>query len=180
MQAHFPRILAFTFAAASASGAAAQTQQQVLPGVEDVSPLRKVEDDLYRDLRTPVGWDAVYRVPIKDAQGNVKWMYARRSGALTALFPLSVYNVSREGVEIAVPPGTVFHLGPIDSVLRDDSDTGDAPSPLSSPQAPSTPAPAAKAPPMCVMEHEPYRQARMRHLLTQASSAPAAQRAEGR
>ncbi len=180
MRARFPRILASALAAASASPAAAQTQQRVLPGVEDVSPLRKIEDDLYRDLRTPVGWDAVYRVPVKDAQGNVKWMYARRSGALTALFPLSVYNVSRDGVEIAVPPGTVFHLGPIDSALRDGSATGEATPPSSGTQASSTTATPAKPLPMCVMEHEPYRQARMRQLLTEAVSAPASRRAEVR
>ena len=175
-------ILTLTIAVAGVirPDASAQAPQRVLQGVEDVSPLRKIEDDLYRDLRTPVGWDAVYRVPIKDSQGNVKWMYARRSGAISAIFPLSVYNVTKQGVEIAVPPGATFHVGPIESLSSAGDDSAADSSSSGGPPSPIAPPAPAKAPPLCVIEHEPYRQARMRHLLTQAATARVAIEADTR
>lgn len=58
------------------------------------------------DLRESDGWDKVFEMD--SAFGPI---YARRNGALTAVFPHSDYVDSGNGSVPVVPPGTVFVIG---------------------------------------------------------------------
>lgn len=82
--------------------------ERVDPLYGDSSPLseslRDVEMQI--DLRSPVGFQNVYRVPGRDD------LLMRQSGGVYAIFPQSVYVPVRGGSAATVPPGTVFSIGP--------------------------------------------------------------------
>lgn len=80
--------------------------REIEPGYEDVSPLAENQRLRRIDLRTPVGFDRVYEVLGSDG------LFARRSGAVTAVFDRSFYA---RGLPV-IPPGTVFYVGdlPVD------------------------------------------------------------------
>lgn len=82
--------------------------REVEPGFGDVDPLRvgQREISLY-DQRQPVGFHDLYEL---SGFGGER-VYARRSGAVTALFPRSVYAQTRQGDVALIPPGTVFVIG---------------------------------------------------------------------
>jgi hypothetical protein len=81
--------------------------ERVEQNVADVGPLSDTlrSMDFQVDLRNPVGFNSVYRVPGRDD------LLMRASGALHAIFPQSVYVDSREGLAAQVPAGTVFAIG---------------------------------------------------------------------
>ncbi len=90
-------------------------------GVADVGPLSTSLREFRHDLRVPTGFADVYELsPATGLDG-----FARASGAITAIFPRSIYIPTREGVLVGVPPGTVFHIGPLPT-------TGAAPTPTPS------------------------------------------------
>lgn len=97
--------------APSASAAAASMQPAprstgpgpvVDPGVGD-RPMGAGGRLLPTDLRQPVGFQQVFALP----EGG----FARQDGAITAVFPRSVYVNTRFGQRPVVPPGTVFRIG---------------------------------------------------------------------
>ncbi|MDQ7012766.1 MAG: hypothetical protein Q9O74_02580 [Planctomycetota bacterium] len=81
--------------------------REISPGFGDVSP--QMVDGLFRpvDFRAPVGFDRLYEIV---GSGG---LFARRSGAVTAVFDRSVYAW---GSTAMVPPGTVYYIGdlPVD------------------------------------------------------------------
>lgn len=79
--------------------------QPVDPAVADVSPLSTSFRDMQVDFRQPLAFKQVYRVP---GQPNE---FMRANGALYATFPLSAYRNTKDGVQVLIPAGTVFHIG---------------------------------------------------------------------
>lgn len=87
--------------------------------VEDVSPLRVSFRVLSPDLRVPTGFRDVYRIEGSGAQASRLGIYnpsgadllARVDGAVTAVFPQSVYVNLGNGPLALVPPGTIFFIG---------------------------------------------------------------------
>jgi len=87
--------------------------QQIDPGYGDASPgaisLRRLD----LDLRMPTAFQDVYKISTIDAFGVSRNTFMRTDGAVTAIFPRSVYLPSPMGSVPDVPPGTVFHIGPL-------------------------------------------------------------------
>lgn len=81
--------------------------REVSPGGVDLSPL--MNDNEFRpvDLRVPMGFERLYE--IVDSGG----LFARRSGAVTAVFDRSIYGWNSMPL---VPPGTIYYVGslPVD------------------------------------------------------------------
>ena len=103
--------------ALSLSGAAFGTEPgfvPVEPGTADVSTLRADDTIQPQDFRDPLSFDTLYRI---NAGGGMPWgdtpMFARRHGAVTAVFPQSEYAVTRSGVYALVPAATEFYIGPL-------------------------------------------------------------------
>lgn len=89
--------------------------------VADVDPLRVSLRHLSTDLRQPTGFSDIFR--IEGSQSHLSRygfsttpandLLARVDGAVTAVFPQSVYIPTREGIVPLIPPGTVFFIGGI-------------------------------------------------------------------
>lgn len=58
------------------------------------------------DLRVPLDFEDVFRI---GGPGGER--LARISGGLAAVFPRSTYRVTSKGLQVQVPPGTVYYLG---------------------------------------------------------------------
>ncbi len=92
-------------------------------GRPDMSPFSLSFRRLQMDLRLPLGFDQVYQIdpapPLLGAVGRPTGAprFARRSGALTAVFPRSEYQSTEDGVKVIVPADTRFHIGPMDGGL---------------------------------------------------------------
>jgi hypothetical protein len=82
---------------------------EVEQAVGDLGPLSASLRDLQPDLRHPVGFDAVYRVPGRED------LLMRVSGGLYAVFPRSVYAQTQQGQIPLIPYGTTFFIGPPDT-----------------------------------------------------------------
>lgn len=109
--------------AVSIAGAQTMTPAQSLQPVDatyaDVNPLRTSTRVLRPDLRSPTGFDRVYRVPGSTrgisvpgtiASGQPK--FERISGALSAVFSASEYTKDEDGHILPVTPtGTVYYIG---------------------------------------------------------------------
>jgi hypothetical protein len=98
---------------AAPSGAAGQPPgaRLVEQGVADVGPLSLSHRLLPRDLRRPTGFDRVYELTRTTAFGTEQTLI-RIDGAVTAVFPRSVYRGIAPGVSVAdIPPGTIFYIG---------------------------------------------------------------------
>jgi hypothetical protein len=80
------------------------------PAVEDTGPLSVSLRDLQVDLRGPVGFEHIYRVP-----GHEDELYMRMDGGLLAVFPQSIYTDTRWGPVPIIPNNTVFYIG-VDSM----------------------------------------------------------------
>lgn len=87
--------------------------------IGDVDPLGVSSRQLPTDLRVPIGFRDVYRINGSAMHAN-RWgivnqmggdLFARMDGAVTAVFPQSVYTETREGVVPLIPAGTVFIIG---------------------------------------------------------------------
>ncbi len=178
--------------------AMAQTQPtRVEQGVGDVDPSRTSLRTLSRDLRSPTGFESVYRFDRVDAFGNVQRNFMRIDGATYAVFPRSQYIATSSGVAAAIPAGTTFYIGgppkdwsarpavrPAPSMISSAIDTrlptrtalppivmpAPAPSPRGAPSAAPRPAPRV---PLSIYENEEYRRQRLNELLsTPRSSSP--------
>ena len=75
------------------------------PSVGDVNPLSASFRDMRVDLRQPVGFDQVYRVPGRED------LLMRSNGALRAVFAQSAYVNTASGPLAVIPAGTVFLIG---------------------------------------------------------------------
>lgn len=86
-------------------------------GRADRGPLSTSPRRLPTDLRVPLSFDRVYRVPGATTGVQVpgaasgEELYARISGGLTAVFPRSEYVATKRGPAAVIPPGTVFYIG---------------------------------------------------------------------
>ena len=80
-------------------------------GVGDVGPLSESTRVLPRDLRKPRGFDRVYEISRTTPLGTTEQTLIRIDGAVTAIFPRSVYTVGSAGWIAETPPGTIFHIG---------------------------------------------------------------------
>lgn len=90
-------------AAASASGQ--ERFEPVENGVADADPLSIGLRELQVDLRDPVGFEQVFRVPGRDD------LLMRVDGGLFAIFPRSVYFQTRSGNVPVIPNDTTFYIG---------------------------------------------------------------------
>jgi hypothetical protein len=82
----------------------------ITPGVGDPTPLSIDPAVQPIQLRMDAGFDRLYRIdPSLKLFGGMP-AFARRSGAITAIFPQSTYAFTREGVVTTVPPGAVFQI----------------------------------------------------------------------
>lgn len=102
--------------------------QVVDPGVGDLGPLGVSTRSLPVDLRSPSGFDRVYRVP-----GSTRGVgaftttpagerLARVDGGITAVFDRSEYIQTKKGIRPVFPANTVFYIG--DSPLLNLPDSG--------------------------------------------------------
>jgi hypothetical protein len=84
-----------------------QMLQRVEQGVADVGALSETlrAVDAQVDLRSPIGFTNVYRVPGRPD------LLMRSSGAVFAIFPQSSYVHMDRGLTAIVPAGTVFSIG---------------------------------------------------------------------
>lgn len=103
-------ILVLAILSAAALPALAQDDdrfREISPGLSDVTPGMRDAELRPIDLRTPMGFDRIYE--IVDSGG----LFARRAGAVTAVFDRSVYAWDATPM---VPPGTVYYIGelPVD------------------------------------------------------------------
>lgn len=110
------RLLFILLAAGLAGDSLAQVNPpaqptRVEPGIADTDPARKGLRSLRTDLRTPSGFENVYRLDSTDAFGRTTSSFMRIDGATYAVFPRSVYVPTRAGLMPQIPPGTVFHIG---------------------------------------------------------------------
>lgn len=160
---------------------------RVEPGIADTDPARKGLRSLRTDLRTPSGFENVYRLDSTDAFGRTSSSFMRIDGATYAVFPRSVYVPTRAGLMPQIPPGTVFHIGAPPTLATDDRpapgptlvdlsintrvDTGASTTPQSTPatRPAKTPemksaAPESREPPS-IFSSETYRQQRMTDIL---------------
>lgn len=110
---------------ALASGALAQTMtpakslQPVDATYADLNPLGTSTRALRPDLRSPTGFDRVYRVPgsargiqVPGAIASNQPKFERISGGLTAVFSASEYTKDEDGHILPVTPtGTVYYIG---------------------------------------------------------------------
>lgn len=92
---------------------AQQTADQPIKPVDqtvaDLDPLLTSFRDMQVDLRQPLGFQGVYRVPGQEDK------FMRSSGALYAVFPHSIYTSTKKGIAPLVPAGTVYYIGlPVD------------------------------------------------------------------
>ncbi|VAX40719.1 hypothetical protein MNBD_PLANCTO03-471 [hydrothermal vent metagenome] len=81
--------------------------REVEPGFEDVNDQVLNMRLQLVDMRTPIGFEKVYEIVGSDG------LFARRSGAVTAVFDRSIYAGNAMPL---IPAGTVFYLGslPVD------------------------------------------------------------------
>jgi hypothetical protein len=94
--------------------------RQVEQGVADTSPLSADLRVQPLELRYPFGFDTVYQGRLTDQYGASRDYFARRDGALTAVFPRSIYTEMGNGVRsVDVPPGTVYYIGDLPPELAD-------------------------------------------------------------
>lgn len=185
------------------SGALPSRFTKIEQTVGDVDPLGVSLRHLSTDLRVPSDFRDVYRIEGSAAAAQ-RWgvsnptgadLFARRDGAITAVFPESVYVSTRNGILPLIPPGTIFFIGDLpqdpfgslppspDSPNRVDTrvDTrigavgGD---PFAASNAPRrTPEPSARPTdpqptPPSIMTDEPTRRKTVRNLILKAADEP--------
>lgn len=110
--------LAFLLAATPALAQRAPSGwEQVDAGRADRGPLSTSARQVPIDLRLPLSFDRVYRVPgstngvrVPGAPAGEE-VYARISGGLTAVFPRSDYVATKKGTAVLIPAGTIFYIG---------------------------------------------------------------------
>lgn len=129
-----PSILAVVFAAGASAHSMAQSSAQpatqpaatpadlrasptAAPGARvdqtrgDVGPISSSlsRTDMSAELRTPTGFESVYRLPGLGPDGRPQ--FARSSGAITAVFSRSAYASNGGATFAEVPAGTTYFIG---------------------------------------------------------------------
>lgn len=99
------------------NGTGSQPLKRVEQGAADVNPLRVSNRHLQQNLRVPSDFSEVYEIdPSGGANPNAK-RFVRRSGAVYAVFPRSIYRLTDQGLSIPVPPGTIYYIGGLPASL---------------------------------------------------------------
>jgi len=97
---------------ANAQTSSKKALQPVDAGIADRSPLAVSQRVVPTDLRAPSAFDRVYRLDGgMQPDGQQRTYYARKQGALTAVFPQSQYLDTAIGSIPEIPAGTVFYIG---------------------------------------------------------------------
>ena len=143
--------------------------ERIDPGYADVSPHAISVKRMELDLRLPTGFDGVYQFSQQNAIGQTQNLFMRIDGALTAVFPRSVYVPTEVGMVPDIPPGTVFHIGPVVEQRRDKPRV--RPESMADARTSSEPEPApliglAVSSPTSLITDEAYRQRRVEALLS--------------
>lgn len=98
-------------------------------GIADVSPLAVGRHRLDIDLNASRRFDQVFALPPGFGPDSNVPMFARSEGAVTAVFPMSVYQPIRDrrgrqiGVGAAIPPGAIFYIGELPQHLFNQNNT---------------------------------------------------------
>jgi hypothetical protein len=87
------------------------TLTPVEQGVADRGPLAVSRRVAPADLRVPQDFERVYRIDSPSRRKAMGDLFARRSGAITAVFPRSQYVETRFGSLAEVPAGTTYYIG---------------------------------------------------------------------
>jgi hypothetical protein len=100
------------------------------PGHSDVGPLGTSTRSIPVDMRSPTGFDGVFRVPGSAAGvGTIDVpdeRYARVSGGLAAVFPRSSYVDGKKGRYAMVPAGTIYYIGGVTELQHDAAATAES------------------------------------------------------
>lgn len=81
--------------------------KRVEAGRADVGPSATSMRVMPRSSQTPANFEYVYRIE----RGKYAGRFARRDGAVTAVFPRSVYSDVGGAIVPSVPPGTTYVIG---------------------------------------------------------------------
>lgn len=106
-----PGALAVVLAATQPCLAQIETLIRIEQGVSDVEPIARSLLVQPVDLRSSVGFDILYQGTWTDPILGTREVFARRQGALTAVFPRSSYVLTDQGVIPEIPAGTIFYIG---------------------------------------------------------------------
>ncbi len=116
LSAAFPSVVALCLAGAAHGQYDPKAVRPVEPGVGDINPIGISTRILPIDLRQPMDFERVYRVP-GSSRGVGSMMqvgeerFARVSGGVTAVFARSDYVETKHGIRPAIPDGTIFYIG---------------------------------------------------------------------
>jgi hypothetical protein len=92
--------------------------QRADEGIGDVDPLGLSLREMQVDLRSPAGFDSVFRLDRTDAFGRRETLFMRMDGGTTAVFPQSIYGEDVWGQFPVIPPGTTFYIGRLPAELQ--------------------------------------------------------------
>jgi len=120
-----PSLIIITALATTYNGTTAQPQYvaqspfttPIDEGVADIGPLGVGRHRLDVDFNVSRRFDQVFALPTGLGPDGSTPMFARTEGAITAVFPRSVYRPLRDrrgrviGVGAPIPPGTIFYIG---------------------------------------------------------------------
>ncbi len=159
------------------AGVAGAQPKRVEQGIADAGPMSASLRVAPVDLRSPIGFEAVYRLSEVDVFGRETVSYMRKHGAITAVFPHSVYVPTEAGLVPQIPAGTVFRIGepawrPAEPVTSPPTRWNSAIdlSPGARPElAPDRPAEALPGYRHTIWNDEIYRRARMEQLVRRAA-----------
>lgn len=88
-----------------------ETLVRVEQGVSDVEPIAHSLLVQPVDLRSSVDFEILFEGTWNDPIIGVRDVFARRQGALTAVFPRSSYVRTESGLVPKIPAGTIFYIG---------------------------------------------------------------------
>ncbi|MBL8763086.1 MAG: hypothetical protein JNM07_02310 [Phycisphaerae bacterium] len=156
--------------------------ERIDPGTQDLGPLSSSVRVLDTDLRLPSDFKQIYRIRQYDALGRPVGAdrFGRASGAVTAVFPRSVYTPTSRGLVTEIPAGTIWYIGdiPNDAPLAMSRaariEAGDQANPTLDSRAESNadPIQAAPATTRSLIDDPAYRAARVREILRKAAASP--------
>jgi hypothetical protein len=92
---------------------------RVEQGYSDVEPNARSLRVQPLDLRQSVGFDILYKGTWADPGAAPRDVFARRHGAITAVFPRSSYVQTENGVVPEIPAGTIFYFGDVPPSLEE-------------------------------------------------------------
>ena len=112
-----PAVLPVVLAATQPCLGQIETLVRVEQGVSDVEPIAHSLMVQPVDLRSSVDFEILFQGTWYDPIVGTRDVFARRQGALTAVFPRSSYVRTESGVIPEIPAGTIFYIGdPVQAV----------------------------------------------------------------